>query len=392
MRPFLRRYGAAVLLVVVIFAVSPVIGGVRDLVFAIFPERGAAAVAGPLILVAAGAALWGLTRIRTHRRWRYGGLAVACGLVALSTLLDAGDGGARVSVVEKVHILEYGLLAALLYRARRQVGDLSLVLLPLLWTTLAGTLEEGLQWLVPRRVGEIRDVGINAWAALCGVVFALAVAPPEGFRAGLDPRSRRLVAGSAALVVLALAAFWSSAHAGHWIEHPEVGRFRSWHTAAELRATAERRAREWTAAPPTAIPAWGIEDRFLTEAAAHVLFRNHAWQYGDARDAWHANRVLELFYAPFLDTRSITSGEPHRLATAERAELERRGAPRRAVDYTSPVLAGRVRTEPPRAVVLGLAAAVAALLWLLGRWPRTADRGVSRRAPSPRDAPGARRS
>jgi hypothetical protein len=88
---------------------------------------------------------------------------------------------------ERLHFLQYGVVAALIYlalderRARRAENE-SMPRGPLTWlpplplaallTTLVGWLDEGIQAVLPNRVYDLRDVAFNAVAA---VVCLLAV-------------------------------------------------------------------------------------------------------------------------------------------------------------------------------------------------------------------------
>ena len=84
-----------------------------------------------------------------------------------------------VDVVERVHFIEYGLLTWLFYRAWRANGDLSMFILPVLAGVLVGTLDEWLQWFIPVRVGEARNVLLNLVAIACGLLFGAALEPPH---------------------------------------------------------------------------------------------------------------------------------------------------------------------------------------------------------------------
>lgn len=376
LRPFLP----AAVLAAAIVALAPFIGEVRDLVFALLPGRAPSVLAAAFAVVGAVAVALAARRIHERRLLRVGLLSLAVGVAVLQgRVFDTGL--AQANVVEKLHLLEYGLLALLLYRPLRRSGDLSAVVLPLLGVVAVGTVDEYAQWLAPRRVGEIRDVGLNLWSGVVGLLFALAVAPPEGMRPGLSPRRACLVARAAGLTLLLAGLFWSTAHVGHWIEDPEIGRFRSWHTREELRAAAVDRGVRWAADPPREVPLLGIEDRFLTEAAEHAMHFHASWRAGDYDSAWHAYRVLERFYAPFLEVRSFQSGAPHRIVDASREALERRSRRRYPSGRTSPVLAPRIYPRPTRAVLLALlfptVAGVALLPDLVGAArPRTRGQRV----------------
>ena len=64
---------------------------------------------------------------------------------------------------EAVHFLEYGLLGFFLFRALRfSIDDKSIYLAGFLAGSLAGIFDEILQWAVPNRLWDLRDVGLNA--------------------------------------------------------------------------------------------------------------------------------------------------------------------------------------------------------------------------------------
>jgi hypothetical protein len=85
----------------------------------------------------------------------------------------------RGNPVEAVHIVEYGVLGLLALRALA-LGARDALLAPgaALLAACVGLVDEGLQWLAPKRVWDLRDIGINALAAAGGpVLLALGVAP-----------------------------------------------------------------------------------------------------------------------------------------------------------------------------------------------------------------------
>ena len=64
---------------------------------------------------------------------------------------------------EAIHFLEYGLLGFLLFQAlRHHVPDNGLFFIAFLIGALVGILDEALQWMIPRRIWDFRDLGINA--------------------------------------------------------------------------------------------------------------------------------------------------------------------------------------------------------------------------------------
>jgi len=65
--------------------------------------------------------------------------------------------------VEAVHFLEYGLLGFFLFRALRfRINNRCIYLIAFLSGSLVGIFDEIIQWIVPLRLWDIRDVGLNA--------------------------------------------------------------------------------------------------------------------------------------------------------------------------------------------------------------------------------------
>ncbi len=374
----MKRFLPAILLVVLIVASAPFMGLIRDLLFDRFEAAAVRYLALALLGLAAAAFLYAVSRIRRHRLLRYATLALAAGLLWLQeTVLSAGisDSGlaARVNVAEKIHLVEYGFLAFLLYHAflaspsgERASGPATF-LLPLLWLTAAGVLEEGMQWLVEIRLGEIRDVFLNLYAGVCGLIFSLALDPPASFAWHLGVRDRRRLAGAAAVAVLALGLFFGFAHLGYEHFDPEIGRFRSWHSLEQLRQAAADRAERWQRDPPTELSPWHREDFYLTEAGWHANHRNERYRAGDLYLAAQANRILEKYYAPFLDLESFRGSGKHRYPPEVSRDLEDR-APRYPPErYRSPVLEDRVYPWPSKRLFFAALIPAVIAIWLLPR-------------------------
>ena len=370
----MRRFSPAIFLSLLILVIAPGIGKIRDLLFVLFPGQAVRILAFGLALVGLAAALVVGRRIRRRRAARYGALGAAVALVAIK-VLGLGTGQARVDVVETIHLLEYGGLAFLLYLALRRRGsasddeivdDPSLFLLPFLGAGGVGVLDEAVQWVAPLRVGEIRDVGINLFAAAVGLCMAFAWEPPERWTWRLGPSARRRVARAAALVLLVGGLFFAHAQLGHEIDDPAIGRFISRYSAAELVELSSIRARAWANDPPRELPIWGVEDPYLTEAAWHANHRNASERDGDVYRAWQANRILETYYAPFLDLESFRGSGVHRWSAEHRREIETRVPKRDPAGYKSPVLVGRIFPKPSHGAFLAGLFAVVAGLWCLG--------------------------
>ena len=365
-----RRFLPATALVGVILCLAPGAGWLRDLIFKRAPDLAVPFLGLAAVVVGIAVVVYAAARIRGGRWPRWLGLGGVCVLLWLQTGFETGR--PNVDVVERIHVFEYGLLAYLLYRGFRagrrsgEPGDLAILGLTMCWLTVAGVLDEGLQWLLPQRIGEIRDVALNVVAGLAGLLFGLSVDSPATWTWRLPRVRGRLLARTAALTVLIVGLFVFAVHLAYEIDDPEIGRFRSRYTADELHRLAAERAREWAAHPPTGLEIFGFEDYFLSEAAWHVSHRNASYGWNDHYLAWQANRILEKYYDPFLDIPSFRGSGIHRYPPGIRADLEKKARPDRhdPKAYLSPVLLERLFPWS-KPLFLTLLGAVVLGLWLL---------------------------
>ena len=287
---------------------------------AIWPRQFRAIAIGATAVPIGAVFLFAFLRIRERRAPRYLAFVLGVALGAGSIVITG------LSFGESFHFVEYGLVALLFYRAWRPIEDGSVILLPVLAGTLAGTLDEWFQWFIPIRTGEARDVGLNTIAIGCGLLFALAIDPPPHLRLALRRESVPRVGAWAAALVAIFGLFFQSVHLGYDISDDEAGSFRSHDTAAGLSAAGLDRAERWRDRPPVVLCRLSREDRYMAEGLWHVQERNRAWDDGDAFAAWHENRILEKFFTPVLDTPLYASASGHRWPAEQRADAEVRTA------------------------------------------------------------------
>ena len=262
-----------------------------------------------------------LVNIRERRAQRYAWLTIAV-TVAVGYAFLSRSGVADVDAAERFHFIEYGLVAVFFYKAWRPSADASVIVMPLLAGVVVGTCEEWLQWFVPARVGEWRDVLLNLVAVCCGLMFSLGLDPPPRMPLALSPMSRRRVALLAAAAIVASAVFIQSVHLGHNIVDADAGVFRSRYTAHELAALSAERTAEWRTKPPLEVSRLSREDQYFSEGIAHVRRRNERWSEGNIAAARRENLILEKYYAPILDTPSYVSATGTRWPDAQRAQAE----------------------------------------------------------------------
>ncbi len=306
---------------------APFIRDIRNFIKTNFPGQYVTFVGVAIAVIIGAGVLAALVRIRDRRLARYGAIAAALALGTAYALWNA-QGIVEVDTVERFHFVEYGLVALLFYRAFRPAGDPSMIVLPIVAGLIVGTCEEWLQWFIPGRVGDMRDVFLNLAAIVCGLLFSVGVEPPDRLTWALTPGSRRRSAAVAAAAVIVFAAFIYSVHLGYEIDDVEAGRFRSRYDGGTLLVTASDRTARWRVAPPPARPAsLSREDQYLSEGILHVQERNKRWTANDFAAAWLENRILEKYYTPVLDIPNAG----YRWPDGQRADGEQRfgagGAP-----------------------------------------------------------------
>ena len=288
----LLAIGASALVVVA----SPFVGEIRAAVERALPGQYLSIVLAAVVLplaVVVGIALLG---IRERRALRYGLLAAAVGLAVLYATVM------QTTPTEQFHFTEYGLVSFLFYRAWHSRADVSVLVLPLCAAVITGFADEWFQWFVPSRVGEARDVVLNAIGGVCGLMVGVALDPPAGVAWPTNPRARRVFATGVMAALGTAAVFLQIVHLGYDVNDAEAGSFRSRYEPHTLRLIAEDRTARWRVEPPPSpAPLLSREDHYLSEARFHVEHRNLAVSAGDMWTAWKENLILEKFYAPVLD-------------------------------------------------------------------------------------------
>ena len=296
-----RRLALAILVSAAVVLTSPFVADVRDALRRAAGAHYSIVINGIVLAAVAAFAAAALQRIRERRLIRYGALAVAIGAGALYVWASA------LPSVERFHFVEYGLVTWLFYRAMAArpltippapPADVSLLAVPILAALVVGTADEWVQWFVPRRYGEVRDIFLNMTAIACGLVFSLGAEPPAAWRLRPTPGSVALMTRLAAAAVLALGTFLYAVHLGTWVVDAEIGAFRSRHPAQALLVLSADRASRWGSGVLPEARALAREDRYLTEGVWHVQARNEAWAGGAIETAWRENLILEKYSHP----------------------------------------------------------------------------------------------
>ena len=177
----------------VIYATLPVARWIRDW----FTERGKLDLLGqvPIAILAAGlaAGLWWLVVRRRERRpstYVYLALIVAAYAVVLVRLAEFA--------VERLHLIEYGLVAYFAVRCTRHTLERRWAYgVALLIVVNVGYVDEVIQYFLPLRYYDPRDVVTNALSGLLGLFVVMAITRPDATGASGAIDGQSLEAGAA---------------------------------------------------------------------------------------------------------------------------------------------------------------------------------------------------
>lgn len=396
-----RDWALAVAGVAAILAAVPFVRAMQRWVQATVGSQ--AFLVGTVVVILAAAVVGAVRGWRRLERLRWRSLAWAVVLAAVASLWSL-----RLwEPEEAVHLVEYGLLGVLLYRAlRHHVNDAAVLLIGAVIGATVGTVDELVQWLTPERYFDYRDVNLNLGASVLVQAGLWLVAGVDEGRRRPSRASLRcwLVVLSGWLLVLGfcLAATpqrcqrwaertgWSFltdpddvvSEYGHRHEAEGIGVFRSRFTLDELlRQDAERtdevaavldefhrheRYREFLDTHTSG------RSPFIHEARVHIFSRNSHTADGrktsgeEAREhftvAYREQLILERFFGACLG-RSKS-----RIGRRWREELERGNDPSRPFESrVSAHLITRVSEGRALALVAAALVTLAGLWWWLGR-------------------------
>ena len=284
----------------------------------------------PTILFWGAVAAFVVWVVRSARRLRRKNwIAMALGLLWAAVQATAlARGRPEESALERMHLVLYGVVALLLYRALLRGGRsaVAAAFSAAVLTSLVGLADEFVQWLVWVRAGDFYDCLLNASAAGCGVVFGAGLFGFDTQAPSLQ--ERRAIAVLWVVLAVASVGLVGRPHLGHRISDPELGSFRSYYSAGQLERLNQNRTVRWPAKQPPTPPfqPWHIEDHFLSEAAWHVQARNEAFDAEDWPTAAAEQAILSRYYPAVLEEVRNPDGNLRHAFPPDRVQrLQREG-------------------------------------------------------------------
>jgi hypothetical protein len=230
---------------------GPALGAVRSAIRDAFAAGTYRLILNAGVAVAALALVGlALSRLRTRRTMRLVLIASAIVVAVVSAIATASPSASQ-NAVERFHFIEYAVVILLWYRAVKTAAtapdgasDLSALVVPALAAVVVSAGDEWMQWFVPERVGEWKDILLNVTAIGAGILFSLGVDPPARLTTAWQPGSRRRTGRALALADSVRRRVPADRAHGTIVRDVQVGAFRiALHGAGAGRA----RARSWGA-------------------------------------------------------------------------------------------------------------------------------------------------
>ena len=346
-------------------------------------------------------------RLRLNSRTSYFWLIAVAGIIFAYTLALG-----KQQPEESVHFILFGVLGVLVYRAlTHRLKDFSIFLAGAIICSCIGIIDEFIQWMTPRRLWDLRDIGLNLFSsALVQVAIAKGLRPAFILQ-GISRESLRFMCSLAITAVVLLGGsllmtppriVWISERIGfleflkhndsvmleygYRYEDPEAGVFRSRFMSHELIQIDRIRAVEaakilnkfqdeklYSLFLGSYTP---ITDPFVHEARVHLFRRDryfdNALKLGD-NSKWYAagltialreNLIMKkYFYNTLKHSNYIWTDEQSALAWQHFLQDD---------FYDSPVsrdLITRVKEQQVAAFFVALILGLTLFRWYLGKRP-----------------------
>jgi VanZ family protein len=213
-----------------------------------------------------------------------------------------------VRIFEFIHLFEYSLITILVLKAvSGSIEGRAAYLAAFLAMYLVSLGDEAVQGYIARRVGEFRDVQIDALVAGLAIIAVKSIFSPRV----LTGRSRAKVLSPILLLtaasVIATAAFMLSFHVGHRIDDERCGVFYSLYPREELLRRSAKAAfgpqlpRGGSSASATIEGYWAAEDFYETEAFKHLDERDDLLRRQRHWEAFCEEQVRRIYYKQYTD-------------------------------------------------------------------------------------------
>lgn len=213
-----------------------------------------------------------------------------------------------VRIIEFIHLFEYTLITILVLKAvsvttRGYAG----YFVAFVVMYLVGLGDEAVQGYIARRVGEFRDVYINAIVAGLAIVSVRLVFSPRVLSGRSEAKHLRAILLLIAVSVIASVAFILSFHIGYRIDDERCGVFYSLYPKEELLDRCDRAVygpllpRGGSVASAAIKGYWAAEDFYETEARKHQAERDKLVRREQHWEAFCEEQIRRIYYSGYAD-------------------------------------------------------------------------------------------
>ena len=214
-----------------------------------------------------------------------------------------------VRIIEFIHLFEYSLITILALRAVSvSTKGYAGYVVAFIAMYLVGLGDEAVQGYIARRVGEFRDIHINAIVAGLAIVAVRLVFSPRALSGRSELRHLRPILILMAASVIATAAFILSFHIGHRIDDERCGIFYSLYPKEELLRRGDRATsgpllpRGGSVASAAIKGYWAAEDFYETEARKHQAERGKLVRQERYWEAFCEEQIRGIYFARYTDS------------------------------------------------------------------------------------------
>lgn len=212
-----------------------------------------------------------------------------------------------VAAAEKIHFLEYGFLGLLLCKTLSyQIKDTSAYLVALVIVYLVGMTDETLQWALPNRVGEYRDIWINVVSGALAITAVWLVIRPRAFQQPFQRASLRPFFYTLSAALLYTGVFLEAAHGfGARIFVPDNGveftsRF-SEYDLLQLDKRLVQRQKRLPAQDSSKNDLW----TYSYEARRHQYLRDRYYQDLQYFESYCEQEILRTYFRAYLSKANL---------------------------------------------------------------------------------------
>jgi len=246
---------------------------------------------------------------RERRVSKYLGVIGGTGLIGLTVyfLILRTNYSAASKAVEFIHFFEYGLLSYLAFIALRcRINNLLIYVWGVIVVSCFGYIDEGIQWVIESRTGELKDALTNVACAVTFQIFISQVSEPvKGFKK-IEFHDFKLLLKGLSVFLVIITLFTILVNTGFEVFDHEVGYFKSKFTRDNLLSMKEERSQIIMIPNPKATQIvikpdyWSITDFYAQEAKYHIKFRNDLLKDKHYRSAYCEELILEKYYEPVM--------------------------------------------------------------------------------------------